>query len=337
MPRCRLGAMLRGRSAGTGMVDAGVDVGAGARGDARVVGRRTEGPLRILVTNDDGVRAPGIAALALVAASTGHDVVVVAPLIDYSGSGAAVGPGPLARRRRLRGPRHRGSRRHAHLRHRRPAGPGGDPRLCGWLRPPARHRAVGDQPRRQRGAVGHALGHGGGGPDRPRTSGSAAWPCRSAGATTPCRGRRPAPWRPRSVPVLAQAPAGTTLNLNVPNVRLDELRGLRHGRLGRGGTIRSAVHVTGDDSHAPPPCGAPARADRHPAPGPHRPGEQHPGPSRHRRRTAGPRLRVADGAGRGARGRAPRPTTWSTTPSRPSTPVSGVTPGQDPDDEDGCQ
>ena len=48
--------------------------------------------MRILVTNDDGVRAPGIAALALVAASTGHDVVVVAPLIDYSGAGAAVGP-----------------------------------------------------------------------------------------------------------------------------------------------------------------------------------------------------------------------------------------------------
>src|SRR6202035_4852268 len=50
----------------------------------------TGGPVRILVTTDDGVRAPGIAALALVAASTGHDVVVVAPLIDYSGSGAAV-------------------------------------------------------------------------------------------------------------------------------------------------------------------------------------------------------------------------------------------------------
>jgi 5'-nucleotidase len=48
------------------------------------------------------------------------------------------------------------------------------------------------------------------------------------------------------VPVLAQSPAGTTLNLNVPNVPLGELRGLRHGRLGRGGTIRSAVHDTED-------------------------------------------------------------------------------------------
>jgi len=67
-------------------------------------------------------------------------------------------------------------------------------------------------------------------------------------------GDDPVPWETPAtmaatlVPVLAGAPAGTTLNLNVPNVPLDELRGLRHGRLGRGGTIRSAVHDTGDDS-----------------------------------------------------------------------------------------
>ncbi len=50
------------------------------------------------------------------------------------------------------------------------------------------------------------------------------------------------------MPVLETAPAGTTLNLNVPNVPLGALRGLRHGRLGRGGTIRSAVHDSGDDT-----------------------------------------------------------------------------------------
>ena len=67
-------------------------------------------------------------------------------------------------------------------------------------------------------------------------------------------GDDPVPWGTPStmaaalVPVLARSPAGTTLNLNVPNVALDELRGLRHGRLGRGGTIRSAVHDTSDES-----------------------------------------------------------------------------------------
>ena len=48
--------------------------------------------MRILVTNDDGVRAPGIAALARIAVSTDHEIVVVAPMVDYSGAGAAVGP-----------------------------------------------------------------------------------------------------------------------------------------------------------------------------------------------------------------------------------------------------
>ena len=48
---------------------------------------------RVLVTNDDGVHAPGILALAVALAEDGHDVVVAAPLDDRSGSGAALGPG----------------------------------------------------------------------------------------------------------------------------------------------------------------------------------------------------------------------------------------------------
>ena len=47
--------------------------------------------MRILVTNDDGVFAPGIAALAGALAEAGHDVTVVAPLEDQSGSSAATG------------------------------------------------------------------------------------------------------------------------------------------------------------------------------------------------------------------------------------------------------
>lgn len=48
---------------------------------------------RMLVTNDDGVHAPGILALAVALAEAGHDVTVAAPLDDMSGSGAALGPG----------------------------------------------------------------------------------------------------------------------------------------------------------------------------------------------------------------------------------------------------
>ena len=50
--------------------------------------------MRILVTNDDGVFAPGIAALARglsEAFGDEHELVVVAPLVDHSGAGAAVG------------------------------------------------------------------------------------------------------------------------------------------------------------------------------------------------------------------------------------------------------
>ena len=47
--------------------------------------------MRVLVTNDDGVDAPGIAPLAAALADDGHDVLVVAPTTDRSGSGAALG------------------------------------------------------------------------------------------------------------------------------------------------------------------------------------------------------------------------------------------------------
>ena len=50
--------------------------------------------MRILVTNDDGVFAPGIASLAGALAEAGHDVMVVAPLEDQSGSSAATGVQP---------------------------------------------------------------------------------------------------------------------------------------------------------------------------------------------------------------------------------------------------
>src|SRR5687767_8203741 len=49
--------------------------------------------MRVLVTNDDGVHAPGIVALAAQLVSDGHDVVVAAPMEDMGGSAAAPGPG----------------------------------------------------------------------------------------------------------------------------------------------------------------------------------------------------------------------------------------------------
>lgn len=47
--------------------------------------------MRVLVTNDDGLHAPGLAALAGALDRAGHDVVAIAPEGDRSGSGTAIG------------------------------------------------------------------------------------------------------------------------------------------------------------------------------------------------------------------------------------------------------
>lgn len=47
--------------------------------------------MRILVTNDDGVASEGLHAIAASLAADGHDVVVVAPSSDLSGSGSSLG------------------------------------------------------------------------------------------------------------------------------------------------------------------------------------------------------------------------------------------------------
>jgi 5'-nucleotidase len=49
-------------------------------------------PLRIVVTNDDGVDSPGIHALARALHDAGHALTVVAPSRDWSGAGASIGP-----------------------------------------------------------------------------------------------------------------------------------------------------------------------------------------------------------------------------------------------------
>ncbi|RRQ27439.1 5'/3'-nucleotidase SurE [Rhodococcus sp. Eu-32] len=47
--------------------------------------------MRILVTNDDGIDAPGLSAVAAALVASGHDVVVGAPAYESSGSGTSLG------------------------------------------------------------------------------------------------------------------------------------------------------------------------------------------------------------------------------------------------------
>jgi 5'-nucleotidase len=52
--------------------------------------------VRVLVTNDDGVTTPGLAALTRAAVAAEFDVVVAAPRHDQSGVGAAIAPAAAA-------------------------------------------------------------------------------------------------------------------------------------------------------------------------------------------------------------------------------------------------
>jgi len=199
--------------------------------------------VRILVTNDDGVRAPGIAALARAAQGTGHEVVVVAPLVDYSGAGAAVGPVHSRD----------GVDYESHLIE------GLDVPVYGIDGPPALAVILacvggfGPRPDLVLSGINHGINVG----RSAMHSGTVGAALTGAHFGLRCLaasirfGNEPVPWDTPAalaaalVSLLAGSPAGTVLNLNVPNLPLDKLRGVRHGRLASGGSIRSAVHDTG--------------------------------------------------------------------------------------------
>jgi len=203
------------------------------------------------------VRAPGIAALALTAAASGHDVVVVAPLIDYSGSGAAVGPVHSRE----------GVDYESHV-----IEGLGDIPTYGIDGPPALAvilacvEGFGPRPDMVLSGINHGINVG----RSALHSGTVGAALTGAHFGLRCLavsirwGDEPVPWATPAtlagalIPVVAASPPATTLNLNVPNVALHDLRGLRRGRLGRGGTIRSAIHDTGHGAGPLPHVALPA-------------------------------------------------------------------------------
>ena len=58
--------------------------------------------MRLVLTNDDGIESPGIHSLAAMCERLGHEVVVLAPALDVSGSSAAIGRIGFDERLRLR-------------------------------------------------------------------------------------------------------------------------------------------------------------------------------------------------------------------------------------------
>ena len=211
--------------------------------------------MRILVTNDDGFDAPGLAVLARAFADAGHEVIVVAPLKEASGSGAGIGP------LRAMGGR-------IHVEAVSPIGLRGIKALAadalpamivitaclGAFGPPPDLIASGINPGRN---VGRAVLHSG-------TVGAALTAAHfglKGIATSIQAGSVPSPYEAYDgahmhfesaaalavelVAHLELAPARTVLNLNVPNLALGEIRGIRRAGLATSGLILAAEAVDG--------------------------------------------------------------------------------------------
>jgi 5'-nucleotidase len=209
-----------------------------------------------LVTNDDGVGAPGLAALtrALVVwadgpgrsvatagadAAAAPEIVVVAPSSNYSGAGAAVGSVTET----------------TTIPYQRAVVEGAETvEAYGLDASPALSviagalGAIGPKPDLVVSGINHGVNvgrsilHSG-------TVGAALTASQlgiSALAVSLRVGGEPDPWDTAArlavalVPILVAAPERTVLNLNVPALPLDEVRGLRWARVGGAGLIKAA-------------------------------------------------------------------------------------------------
>jgi 5'-nucleotidase len=221
---------------------------------------------RILITNDDGIEAPGIRWLARAAQRAGHDVVVAAPLTEASGSSASMTAleqdGKIVvEHRELTGARNV------------PAyGVAASPAFIVLL---ALRQAFGDVPTIvlsgiNRGAnAGAAVVHSGtvGATLTASHAGlrglavsldvltpSAASVATGGAAIADLDGvddeqrhwASAADLAVRLLPTLSHTPPGTVLNLNVPDLHPDGIRGLRRARLARFGQVQVKIAEAGE-------------------------------------------------------------------------------------------
>ncbi len=236
-----------------------------------------DGRPRILITNDDGIDAPGIRWLACAAAERNADVVVAAPLHDASGTSAAMTgverDGRIVVERRVLPdlpdvPAYGVAASPAFivvLALREAFGPVPDLVLSGINRGANAGQAV-----LHSGTVGAALTAAGDGlralavsldvfsPAAGSTGDGEAVATSEDGhdgeavAASEDGHDEARHWRNAArlavdlLPALTAAPAGTVLNLNVPDVPAEQLRGLRRARLARFGQVQMKVAEAGE-------------------------------------------------------------------------------------------
>src|SRR4051794_1355134 len=215
-------------------------------GGAKRAGLRAGGAcrMRILVTNDDGIRSRGLHALAVALEERRHDVVVVAPRDDMSGVGAAIGRIRADQRIETSPsviPEARSLRVHSI------DGPPGLAVMAACL------GAFGDVPDIVVSGInagpntGHACLHSGtvGAALTAATFGVSALAVSSAVAD-PMQWQTACALLDEAIGLLEQWGRPSVLNLNAPALPPDEVRGLRWARLDRFGRVRLALAASSD-------------------------------------------------------------------------------------------
>lgn len=222
--------------------------------------------MRILVTNDDGIDAPGIRYLARATVRAGYDVVVAAPLTEASGSSAAITAVEQDGR--------------IVVQHREIAGAKNVPTYAVAASPAfivllALRGAFGEVPTLvlsgiNRGAnAGSAVVHSGtvgatltgshaglhglavsldvlSATQASTSSGGAAIAELDKTDDEKRHWEAAAALAIKLLPVVTHTPPGTVLNLNVPDLHLDGIRGLRRARLAHFGQVEMSIAEAGD-------------------------------------------------------------------------------------------
>jgi len=219
--------------------------------------------MRILITNDDGIDAPGIRALTRAVAGAGYDAVVAAPLNEASGTSAAMtavhqdGKIVVERRDIAGVPSYAVAASPAFivlLALREAFGAVPDVVLSGINRGANAGAAV-----LHSGTVGATLTASHAGlhglavslyvltpATASATSGGAAIDEIDKVDDEQRHWGSAADLAVRLLPMLAHTPAGTVLNLNVPDLHVDGIRGLRRGRLARFGQVQISIAEAGE-------------------------------------------------------------------------------------------
>ncbi len=219
---------------------------------------------RVLITNDDGVAAPGIRVLAMAAADLGYEVVVAAPATEASGTSAAMSAYTTDGRVVI-------EERDLDAAGVTAYGVGASPSYIVVL---AMLKAFGEPPNLvlsgiNRGAnAGRAVLHSGTvgaaltavAYDRPAmavsldvlspvtaTSGGNAITVIDETDDEKRNWNTAAAYARDLIPAMHDLPAGTALNLNVPDTPADQVHGLRTARLAKFGQVQMAVAETGED------------------------------------------------------------------------------------------